>query len=118
MFGFISWNGRVCHFPRASAKSQCKPVTSALAVRDTPGVVVGQADAIRSIFPDTVIQTCVVHVIRNAMRFVSYKDRRKIASSMRAGPRCHIPLEEHLPATPLSECHNPRGMIRPTQRST
>ena len=41
-------------------------------------------DAIRSIFPDTVIQTCVVHVIRNAMRFVSYKDRRKIASSMRA----------------------------------
>ena len=44
----------------------------------------GLPDAIRSIFPDTVIQTCVVHVIRNAMRFVSYKDRRKITSSMRA----------------------------------
>ncbi|BCO36453.1 hypothetical protein MHEC_28860 [Mycobacterium heckeshornense] len=26
----------------------------------------------------------MVHVIRNAMRFVSYKDRRKVASSMRA----------------------------------
>jgi putative transposase len=28
----------------------------------------GLPDAIRSIFPDTVIQTCVVHVMRNAMR--------------------------------------------------
>ena len=36
----------------------------------------GLPDAIRSVFPDTVVQTCVVHVIRNAMRFVSYKDGR------------------------------------------
>ena len=40
-------------------------------------------DAITSVFPDTVVQTCVVHVIRNAMRFVSYQDRKKIATSMR-----------------------------------
>lgn len=37
----------------------------------------GLPDAIRSIYPDTVVQTCVVHVIRNAMRFVSYKDRKE-----------------------------------------
>ena len=43
----------------------------------------GLPDAIRSIFPDTVVQTCVVHVIRNAMRFVSYKDRKKVAAGMR-----------------------------------
>jgi putative transposase len=43
----------------------------------------GLPDAIRSIFPDTVVQTCVVHVIRNAMRFVSYKDRKKVAAEMR-----------------------------------
>jgi len=30
-----------------------------------------------------VVQTCVVHVIRNAMRFISYKDRRKTAAAMR-----------------------------------
>lgn len=29
------------------------------------------------------MQTCVVHVLRNAMRFVSYQDRKKIAASMR-----------------------------------
>lgn len=43
----------------------------------------GLPDAIRSAFPDTVVQTCVVHVVRNAMRFVSYADRKKIAADMR-----------------------------------
>lgn len=43
----------------------------------------GLPDAITNVFPDTVVQTCVVHVIRNAMQFVSYQDRKKIAASMR-----------------------------------
>lgn len=43
----------------------------------------GLPDAIRSVFPETSVQTCVVHVIRNAMRFVSYKDRKKVAAAMR-----------------------------------
>jgi putative transposase len=44
----------------------------------------GLPDAIRSVFPDTTVQTCVVHVVRNAMRFVSYGDRKAVAKSMRA----------------------------------
>lgn len=43
----------------------------------------GLPDAIGAVFPDTVVQTCVVHVIRNAMRFVSYSDRKKVAAGMR-----------------------------------
>lgn len=43
----------------------------------------GLPEAITSVFPDTVVQTCVVHVVRNAMRFVSYQDRKKIAAGMR-----------------------------------
>lgn len=43
----------------------------------------GLPDAIRAIFPETVVQTCVVHVIRNAMRFVSYGDRKKIVKGMK-----------------------------------
>jgi putative transposase len=43
----------------------------------------GLPDAIRSMFPNTVVQTCVVHVIRNAMRFVSYADRKPVAAAMR-----------------------------------
>ena len=44
----------------------------------------GLPDAIGAVFPETVVQTCVVHVVRNAMRFVSYGDRKKIAAAMRA----------------------------------
>jgi putative transposase len=43
----------------------------------------GLPEAITTVFPDTVVQTCVVHVVRNAMRFVSYQDRKKIAAGMR-----------------------------------
>jgi putative transposase len=43
----------------------------------------GLPDAIHAIFPDSVVQTCVVHVIRNAMRFVSYGDRKKVAKAMK-----------------------------------
>jgi len=43
----------------------------------------GLPDAIGAVFPDTVVQTCVVHVIRNAMRFVSYGDRKKLVKAMR-----------------------------------
>jgi putative transposase len=44
----------------------------------------GLPEAVTSAFPDTIVQTCVVHVVRNAMRFVSYQDRKEIAASMRA----------------------------------
>ena len=43
----------------------------------------GLPEAITSVFPDTVVQTCVVHVIRNCMRFVSYHHRKKITKSMK-----------------------------------
>lgn len=43
----------------------------------------GLPNAVRGVFPDTVIQTCVVHVVRNAMAFVSFGDRKKIAAAMR-----------------------------------
>ncbi|MCA1694518.1 MAG: IS256 family transposase, partial [Actinobacteria bacterium] len=44
----------------------------------------GLPEAITTAFPATVVQTCVVHVIRDAMKFVSYADRKKVAAGMRA----------------------------------
>jgi transposase-like protein len=44
----------------------------------------GLPEAITTVFPNTVVQTCVVHVIRNAMTCVSYADRKKVAAGMRA----------------------------------
>ncbi len=43
----------------------------------------GLPDAAVAVFPDTVVQTCVVHVIRNAMRFVSYSDRKAVVKAMK-----------------------------------
>lgn len=44
----------------------------------------GLPEAITTAFPETVVQTCVVHVISNAMKFVSYADRKEVAAGMRA----------------------------------
>lgn len=44
----------------------------------------GLPEAITAVFPDTVVQTCVVHVLRNAMRFVSYGDRKAVVKDMKA----------------------------------
>lgn len=43
----------------------------------------GFPEAIEAAFPQTVVQTCIVHLIRNSMRYVSYKDRRAIAKDLR-----------------------------------
>ncbi len=44
----------------------------------------GFPDAINAVFPETVVQTCVVHLIRNSMSFASWKDRKSIAQSLRS----------------------------------
>ncbi|WP_232304089.1 IS256 family transposase [Pseudofrankia sp. DC12] len=43
----------------------------------------GLPEAVVAVFPETVVQTCVVHVIRNAMRFVSYSDRKSVVRAMK-----------------------------------
>ena len=43
----------------------------------------GFPDAIEAVWPQATVQTCVVHLIRNSVRFVSYKDRRKVTTALR-----------------------------------
>jgi putative transposase len=43
----------------------------------------GLPDAVLSVFPATDVQLCVVHQVRNATKFVSYKDRKAFCASMR-----------------------------------
>ena len=38
----------------------------------------GFPDAIAAVFPQTAAQTCIVHLIRNSLAFVSWKDRKKV----------------------------------------
>jgi len=43
----------------------------------------GLPEAVESVFPQTDVQLCVVHQIRNATKFVSYKDRKEFCKDMR-----------------------------------
>jgi hypothetical protein len=44
----------------------------------------GFPEAINAVFPDTVVQTCIVLLIRHSMEFASWKDRKAIAGELRA----------------------------------
>ena len=44
----------------------------------------GFPEAINAAFPETVVQTCIVHLIRNSMGFASWKDRKPIAQALRS----------------------------------
>lgn len=43
----------------------------------------GFPEAIEAVFPQAWVQTCIVHVIRAGMRYVSYKDRKTVAAALR-----------------------------------
>jgi len=43
----------------------------------------GFKTAIQEVFPKTIVQRCIVHKIRNSVRFASDKDRKKLCSGLR-----------------------------------
>ena len=40
-------------------------------------------DAITAVFPETIVQTCIVHLLRNSMAFASWKDRKNLAAALK-----------------------------------
>ncbi|MDE6970811.1 MAG: IS256 family transposase [Eubacterium sp.] len=43
----------------------------------------GFADAIHTVFPQTRIQLCIIHQIRNTIKYVSYKDQREFLADLK-----------------------------------
>ena len=43
----------------------------------------GFPDAVKAVFPDTRIQHCIVHMIRNSTKFVSYKDLKAVCRDLK-----------------------------------
>jgi transposase-like protein len=43
----------------------------------------GFPEAIEATWPEATVQTCVVHLIRAAMRFVNYKDQKRVAAALK-----------------------------------
>jgi putative transposase len=44
----------------------------------------GFPEAITTVYPQTLVQTCIVHLIRNSLAFVTWKDRKVIMPSIKA----------------------------------
>ncbi|MGB3794973.1 MAG: IS256 family transposase, partial [Alteraurantiacibacter sp.] len=43
----------------------------------------GFPDAIEATFPHTLTQLCIVHMVRNSLRFVPWKERKQVAADLR-----------------------------------
>jgi transposase-like protein len=43
----------------------------------------GMPTALEAVFPQTTLQTCIVHLIRNSLDYASWKDRKPLAAALR-----------------------------------
>jgi len=43
----------------------------------------GFPDAIEAVWPQATVQTCVVHLIRNSVKYVSFKDRKAVCAALK-----------------------------------
>ena len=43
----------------------------------------GFTEAINSVFPETMVQLCIVHMIRNSVKYVSYKDKKELMGDLK-----------------------------------
>ena len=69
----------------------------------------GFTEAIQAVYPQALIQLCIVHTVRNSMRFVSWEDYKVVAAQLKAvyqapteqqavGRQSTIPLNELTPS--------------------
>lgn len=63
----------------------------------------GFPDAIRSVYPDTQVQLCIVHLVRNSLRYVGWKQRKEIAADLRTIYTAKTIEEAELALTTFSE---------------
>ena len=57
----------------------------------------GFPEAIEAVFPSAWVQTCIVHQIRASLRYVPYRDKRKVAAALKpiyTAPNADAALEE------------------------
>ena len=52
----------------------------------------GFSEAIEAVYPKTVVQTCIVHLLRYSMKFASWKERKHLAAALK--PIYKAPTEE------------------------
>jgi transposase-like protein len=46
--------------------------------------LMGFPEAIKTVFPKTEVQLCIVHMVRNSLKYVPFKDRKVVATGLKA----------------------------------
>jgi putative transposase len=54
----------------------------------------GLPEAIEAVYPQTQVQLCVVHMVRHSLSFVSHKDRKAVATDLKAIYHAATPAED------------------------
>jgi putative transposase len=44
----------------------------------------GMSEALAAVYPETTLQTCIVHLLRNSLEFANWKERKPLATALRA----------------------------------
>jgi len=44
----------------------------------------GFPDAIKTVYPEAKIQLCIVHMVRNSLKYVTFKDKKQVASDLKS----------------------------------
>jgi len=47
------------------------------------GGLKGFAEAIESVYPKALVQLCIVHLVRNSLKYVSHKERTAVAHDLK-----------------------------------
>jgi putative transposase len=76
----------------------------------------GFPEAIEATWPQATVQTCTVHLIRAAMRFVSYQDRKTVAAALR--PIYTAPTADAAESELLAFAESPLGKKYPATVAT
>ena len=71
----------------------------------------GFPDAINAVFPQTQVQLCIVHMIRNSLRYVPWKDKKAVAASLKA---IYTACNENAASQALDDFHQQWGATYPT----
>lgn len=63
----------------------------------------GFPDAIESVYPNTQVQLCIVHMVRNSLRYVGWKQRKEVAADLRSIYTANTLEDAELALTEFSE---------------
>jgi len=74
----------------------------------------GLPDAIEAIWPDAVVQTCVVHLVRGSLRYCGYKERKAVTAALKTVYRAATEADAERAFAEFEARYGPRypGIVR------